>query len=97
IERLRAEDVAQGFDLTAAPLCRFVLARLDRERYFFLWSHHHLLLDGWSLHQVFEEAFTAYRELAAGAAVSDAPSPRFAGYIEWLQRQERSLEETRRH
>src|SRR5690606_2077885 len=62
IERVRAEDIAAGFDLTRAPLCRFVLARLAHDRYFFLWSHHHLLLDGWSLHHVFEEAFTLYRQ-----------------------------------
>ena len=97
IEALRAADIGQGFDLNAAPLCRFVLARLGGDRCFFLWSHHHLLLDGWSLHQVFEEAFTSYRRLAAGDVAPVLPSPRFAGYIEWLQQQERSADETRRH
>src|SRR6185436_21019366 len=97
VAELRAADVSLGFDLGAAPLCRFVLARLDRERYFFLWSHHHLLLDGWSLHQVFEEAFTSYRLLASGGAAPVTPSPRFAGYLEWLQQQERSTDETQRH
>ena len=97
LQRLRADDVEQGFDLTTAPLCRWVLVRLSDESYFFLWSHHHLLLDGWSLHQVFEEAFTLYRLLASGGAAPFETPPRFARYIDWLQRQERSTDETRRH
>src|ERR1043166_8465104 len=42
-------DHKQGFDLTQAPLLRFSLIRLTENTHQFVWSHHHLLFDGWSL------------------------------------------------
>ncbi|HVI70367.1 MAG TPA: AMP-binding protein, partial [Pyrinomonadaceae bacterium] len=40
-------DRRRGFELSSAPLLRLVLLRLDEQRYRLVWSHHHLLLDGW--------------------------------------------------
>ncbi|HEX5707326.1 MAG TPA: amino acid adenylation domain-containing protein, partial [Pyrinomonadaceae bacterium] len=47
-ESFLGEDRARGLDLTEAPLMRLTLVRLTDESYRFVWSHHHLLLDGWS-------------------------------------------------
>ena len=39
---------AEGFDLSHAPLQRVRLIKLDEGRYWLIWTHHHILLDGWS-------------------------------------------------
>src|SRR5437764_14346385 len=36
----------RGFDLTNPPLMRFVLLEHFQGKYLFIWTHHHILLDG---------------------------------------------------
>src|ERR1700742_2381485 len=43
------KDRSQGFALDRAPLSRCHLVQVDDHRYFFAWSHHHIILDGWCL------------------------------------------------
>jgi len=85
-ELLRA-DHAQGFDLTAAPLMRFHLVRLEPRTHEFVWSYHHLLMDGWSRSLVLQEVFAAYDALVHGRAPELPPAPPFSRYIAWLRAQ----------
>ena len=79
-------DRQRGFHLERAPLMRCALFRLGRNRYQFVWSHHHLLLDGWSLPLLFDEIFARYR----GARDHDLQSvPPFRNYISWLENRDR--------
>lgn len=85
-EELLRRDRAEGFDLGRAPLLSVALVRLGPAEYRFLWTHHHLLLDGWSMPVVFRDVLAAYRAFAAGGqpVAEKAFSPR--DYIAWLQR-----------
>ncbi|MCP3957288.1 MAG: amino acid adenylation domain-containing protein [bacterium] len=60
---LARTDRARGFDLSSAPLTRFTLVRVGERSWHFLWSAHHLLLDGWSIAALFDELFVAYEAL----------------------------------
>jgi non-ribosomal peptide synthase protein (TIGR01720 family) len=40
-------DRRRGFALDRAPLTRVALIRLADERWHWVWTHHHVLLDGW--------------------------------------------------
>lgn len=53
----------RGFDLSAPPLMRLALVRVDRDSYRFAWTHHHLLLDGWSGALLLREVFDTYEAL----------------------------------
>jgi alpha-ketoglutarate-dependent taurine dioxygenase len=82
------KDRARGFNLNRAPLMRLMLIRLDEQRYYFIWTHHHLLLDGWSLPLIFREVFEAYEAVREARELKlDAPRP-FRDYIVWLQQQD---------
>ena len=59
-------DRQAGFDFARAPLMRLALMRCAEDRWLFLWSHHHVLLDGWSGPLVLKDAFTAYLSLIHG-------------------------------
>ncbi|AWM93341.1 non-ribosomal peptide synthetase [Pseudomonas sp. 31-12] len=76
-------------DSTRAPLMRLTLVRLDDERQQLIYTHHHLLLDGWSNSLLLSEVLQRY----AGQDVQ-APTGRFADYIGWLQRQDAHADET---
>ena len=63
LTRLLAEDRAAGLDLAAAPLMRLALIRLSADRVRLVWTFHHILLDGWSAAQVFDEVCERYAAL----------------------------------
>src|ERR1700685_4176752 len=48
LEEYLAADRDLGFDIQEAPLMRLTLIQLDDTSYYFNWSWHHILLDGWS-------------------------------------------------
>jgi amino acid adenylation domain-containing protein/non-ribosomal peptide synthase protein (TIGR01720 family) len=75
-------------DSTKAPLMRLTLVRLDDERQQLIYTHHHLLLDGWSNSLLLSEVLQRY----AGLEVP-APTGCFADYIGWLQRQDAHADE----
>ncbi|BAY66482.1 amino acid adenylation domain-containing protein [Calothrix brevissima NIES-22] len=94
IEQQRQLDIFQeseqrrGFELSVAPLMRLNLIQLDTDVYEFVWSHHHLLLDGWSLPLVLKEVFDGYEAICEGRNLQPQPSPAYRNYIAWLQRQD---------
>ncbi len=89
LDQLMAEDRATGFDLTSPPLQRLYLVRLDADRHVLAWTHHHLLLDGWSVPVFMNEVMTHYQVLLTGGP-RPAPAPPFRDYIAWLDRQDMS-------
>jgi amino acid adenylation domain-containing protein/non-ribosomal peptide synthase protein (TIGR01720 family) len=87
------QDRERGFDLRQPPLMRFALARQTDEAYLFLWSSHHLLMDGWSLPIILKDVLTAYVHLRRKERVELKPARRFRDYIAWLKRQDLSRAE----
>jgi nocardicin nonribosomal peptide synthetase NocB len=85
---LLAEDRKRPFDLARAPLLRVQWMRLAEDHGYLLWSHHHILLDGWCLSLIWGNMFAAYEQLKATGRVSLPPSRPYRDYIEWLQRQD---------
>ncbi len=81
-------DRKQGFELDKAPLMRFALIRVADETYEFVWSFHHLLVDGWSWPIIFKELFALYESIQNGQQFYLAPSRPFRDYINWLQQQD---------
>lgn len=81
-------DRKQGFELDKAPLMRFALVRVADETYEFVWSFHHLLVDGWSWPIIFKELFALYESIQNGQQLYLAPSRPFRDYINWLQQQD---------
>ncbi|MCP4662273.1 MAG: non-ribosomal peptide synthetase, partial [bacterium] len=81
-------DRERGFDLGAPPLMRLALFELEEGVFQFVWSYHHLYLDGWSQALVLREVFRCYEALFQGRPVV-LPRPRpYRRYIAWLQTQD---------
>ena len=85
-------DRQRGLRLDRAPLLRVALLRLGAQSYRFVWTFHHLLLDGWSVARIFKEVLTAYEQErgAVNISATQAPEPArpFRDYIAWLRRQD---------
>lgn len=93
LETFLAEDRQQGFALSKAPLLRLMLIQLAEDVYQFVWSLHHLLLDGWSLHLLLQEVFQMYDALCAGRELRLDMCRPYGDYIAWLQQQNLSQAE----
>ena len=72
-------------------MLRFSLIRLGVERHRLDFTHHHILLDGWSLSLVVRDLIALY-EQHRGAAAPPPPVP-FRGYLSWVARQDRPAAE----
>ncbi|HLM56822.1 MAG TPA: amino acid adenylation domain-containing protein [Pyrinomonadaceae bacterium] len=90
---LRA-DRERGFALSEAPLLRLTLVQMEDDRYRFIWSFHHILLDGWSTPLLLKEIFLFYHAHLEGRELNlESPRP-FRDYISWLRRQDVSQTES---
>ncbi|WP_026405330.1 non-ribosomal peptide synthetase, partial [Actinomadura rifamycini] len=85
--RLAAEERDRGFDVSAPPLLRPALIRLDAARHRMLVTMHHIVLDGWSLPILFDELSRVYA--AGGDASVLPPTAPYRDYLAWLSRQDR--------
>ncbi len=85
IEEFLRADRERGFQPAEAPLTRCSLVQLPEDEYLFVWSFHHIILDGWSLPILFKEVFLLYQSLTRGQEPYLPPPRPYRLYIEWLQ------------
>ncbi|MGX1800162.1 condensation domain-containing protein, partial [Streptomyces albidoflavus] len=89
VELAEAERAA-GVDLTAGPLMKLVLVRARPDAVRVVWTFHHLVLDGWSTTQIFEDVFAQYAALGTSTAPATLTRPPFREYVQWLRGQDGS-------
>jgi amino acid adenylation domain-containing protein len=76
------QDRRIGFDLTAPPLFRVTVVRVEENTCHLVFTHHHALLDGWSVNIVLAD----FVRLCHGLDAGEATSP--WDYVAWLREQE---------
>ncbi|EAQ35218.1 probable non-ribosomal peptide synthetase [Nitrobacter sp. Nb-311A] len=74
------QEREKGFDLAQAPLQRVRLIHLDDKRHWLIWTHHHILADGWSSARLVAEVLQHVRD-----GVLPAAQGSYRDYIAWLQ------------
>lgn len=82
-------DRRRGFELSRAPLMRISLLRTADRAHRMVWTHHHILMDGWCRAQLLEEHLSAFAALA-GAETRDRfetsePATPYRRYVAWLR------------
>ncbi|MFI0939438.1 condensation domain-containing protein [Streptomyces sp. NPDC021020] len=87
LDLMAARERAESFDLTTSPLQRLHTVRLADDRCALILTHHHLLLDGWSVPVFMNEIVARYQALTVGGP-TPPPAPPFRDYIAWLQSQD---------
>jgi amino acid adenylation domain-containing protein len=92
-DQLLAEDLAAGIDPAVPPLQRAHLIRLGERRHGFIWTHHLLLLDGWSVPIFVSDLMRQYQSQTVGSP-PPPPAPPYRDYIAWLQSQDMSAAES---
>lgn len=89
LEAFKEEQKQKGFNLSGDVLVRGALLQLEDKKWSFVFTFHHILLDGWSVAPLFKELFGLY-EISANPqsyqAVGEAHP--YSEYIRWLQKQD---------
>ncbi|MBP1176320.1 amino acid adenylation domain-containing protein/non-ribosomal peptide synthase protein (TIGR01720 family) [Paenibacillus sp. PvR133] len=89
IEEFTRRDQQRGFDLAKDALMRVSILRTSDDSYHFVWSFHHIIMDGWCLSLVTNEVFGGYTALAEGKQPQLPVVTPYSRYIEWLEGQNR--------
>ncbi|HKR64376.1 MAG TPA: condensation domain-containing protein, partial [Thermoanaerobaculia bacterium] len=91
LDRYLADDRRRGFDMSTAPLMRVALLRDglgESNDWTCVWTHHHILLDGWCVPLLVRDLLAAYDALRDGNEPAlRAPRP-YSDYIAWLRDQD---------
>ncbi|MDQ4104739.1 MAG: amino acid adenylation domain-containing protein, partial [Actinomycetota bacterium] len=85
-----AQDRAAGMDLAVAPLLRVAIATLTDDEVLLMWTSHHVMLDGWSLGQVFTEVAEQYTAIVHGRAPKLVTRRPLRDYLQWLDTRDQS-------
>lgn len=82
--RLLLEELSRPFDLSAAPLHRVDLLRLDQAKFVLSWIFHHAIADTWAIGVLLRDLFQAYARRRAGRDPAWTPMEvEYADYASW--------------
>ncbi|MGY2212516.1 non-ribosomal peptide synthetase [Pseudomonas pergaminensis] len=87
LQALLKQEREAGFDLLNQAPFHLRLIRVGAERYWFMMSNHHILIDAWCRSLLMNDFFEIYMALSEGREAQLATPPRYRDYIAWLQRQ----------
>jgi amino acid adenylation domain-containing protein/non-ribosomal peptide synthase protein (TIGR01720 family) len=85
VEAWRQADMDRGFDLQRDSLIRVTIFRFGPADFVFVWSCHHVLIDGWSLGLIYRDLIVFQEALAGGVEPQLPPVASYRDYIRWLE------------
>ncbi|WP_028595417.1 non-ribosomal peptide synthetase [Paenibacillus assamensis] len=83
--RAKQMDRVQGFELSEGRLMRMTLLRTYDDVYQVLWSHHHIVMDGWCMETITNDLLSVYGSLLINKPIMLEPAQPYANYIRWLE------------
>ncbi|MBX3328843.1 MAG: amino acid adenylation domain-containing protein [Nitrospira sp.] len=95
-ERLREflrNDRLTDFDLTKPPLMRLALIRVTDDARYLIWTHHHVVLDGWCLPIILRDLFACYAFFKGGPDPGEPQSQPYRNYVAWILSQDQTAAE----
>ncbi|MCP4146643.1 MAG: amino acid adenylation domain-containing protein, partial [bacterium] len=95
VRRYKEVDRARSFDLGKDMLMRVALFQTAPSCYVFVWSYHHILMDGWCLGILISEYTAIYESQRTGKPYDLPEVTPYRTYIDWLEKQNK--EEARKY
>ncbi|MFD3166733.1 amino acid adenylation domain-containing protein [Herpetosiphon sp. NSE202] len=88
LEQLLQADRQQGFELTQPPLTRWYLIQRDADSFYFVWSIHQMVMDGWCRGLILDEFMLAYQAFCQGQTPILPRRRPYGDYLAWLRKQD---------
>jgi len=75
------EQFVQPFDLYEKPLCHFALLKIDENCFYAFNKHHHLIIDGWSIHLLNLSVTQIYTQLIRAQTI-ERVAPSYLAFVQ---------------
>ena len=85
---LKIKDEQEGFNFSKPPISRINIFQIKNDKYYLLWSCHHILLDGWSSGIILKDVFSFYDAACNNRSVQLENLPSYKNYLGWLKNQD---------
>jgi amino acid adenylation domain-containing protein len=89
IMEFKQKDRARSFNLAADVLIRVAVFQTSQTEYEFIWSNHHILMDGWCTGILVAEFFEIYNSYLENRPRKLPEVPPYRIYIQWLEKQDK--------
>lgn len=85
LEAFLLQDRARGFNFQEPPLMRISLFKLDTNRYRLVWTHHHILTDGWSTPIMMSKLIECYKAILENRPIPALVEDKYEDYIRYIE------------
>ncbi|MEQ8477443.1 amino acid adenylation domain-containing protein [Fulvivirga sp.] len=92
VNNILTTDLDKRFDLAHGTLFRLTIVKTAAKAYEFIWSYHHILMDGWCLGMVVRDFMLGYAQHKRVGYLSPLPQAEpYSTYIKWLEEYDTQL------
>ena len=85
-QEVKADDRSKGFDLETPSHLRLKVLDLGNGSYEFIWSNHHMVMDGWCLSILINDFYSLLNLIADKKAIDLVLPVKYSEYIDWLSK-----------
>jgi amino acid adenylation domain-containing protein len=93
IEYRKQKEQERKFNLNRDSLLRVALLRIGEGEYEFIWSSHHIIMDGWCLGILISDFYAIYESMIHNQKLVLSEPKQYRLWIEWLEQKDQSLAE----
>ncbi|KQB41358.1 non-ribosomal peptide synthetase [Flavobacterium aquidurense] len=84
IDKVKEQDKTKGFDFENPSQMRLTVVGLTAEKFVFIWSHHHILMDGWCMSILVNDFYSILTSINTGQPGNLSKPVKYSEYISWL-------------
>jgi len=92
--RYKEEDRREGFEMNSHSQMRLTVLDLGQGQYEFIWTSHHILMDGWCRGILIKELYTIYKSFLSGEPPLLHGVAPYANYIQFISRLNDTISKT---
>jgi amino acid adenylation domain-containing protein/non-ribosomal peptide synthase protein (TIGR01720 family) len=86
VQAYRDKEKSHSFNLSTDVLMRLLVLQTGHDEYELIWSHHHVLMDGWCVSILIREFLQLYNSQKTGSVHTLEDVVPYARYIAWLEK-----------
>lgn len=84
--KVKEEDKSTGFNFETPTLMRLKVLDLGKEEYDFIWSYHHILMDGWCISILINDFYKILVGITNHEVINLPEPTKYSNYIDWLSK-----------
>ncbi|APO47192.1 hypothetical protein BS614_26170 [Paenibacillus xylanexedens] len=83
-----SEDITRGFNVMKDPLIRMSVVELSEGHFKFVWTWHHIIMDGWCIGILIKDFMKFYYDDGVDPSQCGSEMSSKLDYIDWIQQQD---------